>query len=468
MTKPGGKKGVRGAAGKGASKAIKKKEEMEYFVLDTNVLLHDAKAIGNYGENTVVITMTVTEELDRFKKGTETININTRKVVRYLDDLRKSNPPGSLNKGVERDHGGFVWIIDESDFVSDPKLNMDIPDNRIIEVAHQLKKEGKKVRFISKDINARLKADKLGILVDDFEGDAVESDDFFAGHKDVMVPGSMVDDFFKYGDITVPDVSLVPNEFVTLIDENNSKHSALARTLDGIVLSKFPTTKKSVFGIVPKNKQQKMCLDLLLDPNISLVTIIGKAGTGKTLLAVAAALELAVREAKYERVLFTRSIIPMGTDLGFMPGNKDEKLSHWMEGLKDSLAVICKQGAVTVREKDKERSLLTPEGLILNRIFVPTSLHDIKGRSISGQILIVDEAQDLTPREAKGIITRAGDGTKVIFIGDNDQIDNPYLDENRNGLVYVMDRMRHLGLSGHITLFGSVRSALSEAGAEYL
>lgn len=449
----------------GREKAQKSKKdgEMKYFVLDTNVLLHDAKAIGNFGKHTVVIAMTVIEELDRFKKGTEIININTRNVIRYLDELRQENPPGSLGQGVERGHGGRIWVIYEADFVTNPKLDMNNPDNRIIEVAHHLKKQGKVVTFISKDIDARLKADNLGLLVEDFEADVVQSDDFFTGHQDIRVPGSVVDDFYKLGEITV-HASLMPNEFVTLIDNDDPKHTALARSIDGINLSGLPSLKKKVFGITPKNKHQKMCLDILLDPKVSLVTIIGKAGTGKTLLAVAAALELAVKEAKYERVLFTRSIIPMGTDLGYMPGNKDEKLSFWMDGLKDSLAVICKQGMVA----NKENTFMTAEGLISNKIFVPTALYNIKGRSIAHQIIIVDEAQDLTPREAKGIISRAGEGTKVIFIGDLEQIDNPYLDENRNGLIYVVDRMRHLEMSGHITLTGSVRSPLAQAATECL
>lgn len=468
MTKPGGKRGAQKKSEEKKSEE-KKSEEMKHFVLDTNVILHDSKAIGNYGENTVVITMTVVEELDRFKKGSETININARRAIRYLDELQKNNPPGALSLGVERDHGGRVWVIYERDFVSEPKLDMSIPDNRIIEVAHQLKKEGKKVKFISKDINARLKADKLGILVDDFEGDAVESEEVFSGNQDVKVSKKMIDDFFVSGLITLPELSLVPNEFVTMIDENNPKHTALARTLDGINLVPLSSIGRKVFGIAPKNKRQKMGLDLLLDPNVDLVTIIGKAGTGKTLLAVAAALELVVKESRYEKVLFTRSIVPTGNDLGYMPGSKDVKLAYWMEGLMDSLAVICKQGAVTFKEsKDKEKSILTPNGLIANGIFVPETLYTIKGRSIARQVLIVDEVQDLTPREVKGIISRASEGTKVIFIGDLEQIDNPYLDERRNGLIYAMDRMRHLDFTGHITLAGSIRSRLAAAAADYM
>ncbi|MDF1579051.1 MAG: PhoH family protein [Desulfurivibrionaceae bacterium] len=436
----------------------------KYFVLDTNVLLHNADSISSFSDNVVVLPMSVIEELDRFKSHNNELARNARHVIRQLDHLRAK---GNLGRGVEMDNGGTLKIYHERD-LADHGLDMRIADNRILGVAFTLFKQDKKVIFVSKDINARLKADALGIEVMDFEKQKVNFDELFAGNCQVKVPGAKVDEFYVNKKLTLDGCLVVPNEFVLLIDESDEKHTALARSSNGGVLVPLVPDYNEAFGLKPRNKEQRMALELLLDPEVLLVTMVGQAGTGKTLLALAAALETTINFHRYERILVSRPVIPMGKDLGYMPGDKDEKLFHWMQPIFDNLTFLISAQGRKSGDKHEESVKQKVDKLLRDNVIELEALTYIRGRSIPNQYVIVDEAQNLTPHEVKTIVSRAGEGTKVVLTGDPEQIDNPYLDSSSNGLSYAVERMKGQPLHGHITLRKSERSNLAGAAAEFL
>jgi PhoH-like ATPase len=435
----------------------------KYFVLDTNVLLHNADSITSFADNIVVLPMSVIEELDRFKSHSDELGRNARRVIRHLDRLRAN---GRLSEGVPLDNGGVLRIFPEKGHVNDPGLDMEVADNRILAVAYTLLKQNHRVIFVSKDINARLKADALGIGVMDFEKQKVNIDELYSGQREVRLSGKLIDQFYQQGNITLEGLDLFPNEFAVLIDENDEKHTALARATDLDKLTQLQHQMDTVWQIRPRSKEQRMAFELLLDPEVELVTLIGQAGTGKTLLALAAGLECVLGNKRYDRLLVSRPIIPMGKDLGYLPGSKDEKLSHWMQPIFDNLTYLMSEGRHDAKESESLRQKV--EKLLRDHVVELEALTYIRGRSIPRQFVIVDEAQNLTPHEVKTIISRAGEGTKMVLTGDPYQIDNPYLDSSSNGLTYVAERLKVLPLHGHITLKKSERSELAAAAADYL
>lgn len=437
----------------------------KYFVLDTNVLLHNADSITSFADNTVVLPMSVIEELDRFKSHNDELGRNARRVIRQLDALRAK---GSLNEGVKMENGGTLQIYTEKGKCVDPGLDMNVPDNRILAVAFTLVQQGEKVIFVSKDINARLKADALAIGVMDFEKQKINFDELFCGHRDLKVPGNVVEDFFQQETMTTEGMELIPNEFVLLIDEADEKHTALAKAKDSQTLVHLNSQNENVWNIRSRSKEQRMALELLMDPTIELVTMVGQAGTGKTLLALAAALESTVHFKRYERILVSRPIIPLGRDLGYMPGDKEEKLAHWMQPIFDNLMYLMGDGKDKKDPENQESIRQKVDKLLQGHIVDMEALTYIRGRSIPRQYVIVDEAQNLTPHEVKTIISRAGEGTKMVLTGDPYQIDNPYLDSSSNGLTYTVERLKGQALHGHITLLKSERSNLASVAAEYL
>jgi len=437
----------------------------KYFVLDTNVLLHNADAITSFSDNFIILPMTVIEELDNFKSHSDELGRNARRVVRHLDALRAK---GRLGEGVKMDNGGVLRIITHERESAVAGLDMSVPDNRILSVAYKLHKDGNKVIFVSKDINARLKADALGIEVMDFEKQKVNFDELYTGYRTITVAEQIIDEFYQKRDIEPPQgLDLLPNEFVLLKDEINDKHTALTRTsAQGHLIQLDPNTD-TVWQIRARSKEQRMALELLMDPEVRLVTLVGQAGTGKTLMAVAAALESVINYNRYDRILVSRPIVPMGKDIGYLPGGKDEKLANWMQPIFDNLTYLLQhgqdkkeQGEVSIKHKiDK---------LISDNILELEALTYIRGRSIPRQYVIIDEAQNLTPHEVKTIISRAGEGTKMVLTGDPYQIDNPYLDSSSNGLTYTVERLKEQTLHGHVTLKKSERSDLAAAAAEFL
>lgn len=436
----------------------------KYFVLDTNVLLHNADSIKSFKDNIVVLPMTVIEELDMFKSRNDELGRNARRVIRNLDRLREK---GHLSEGVEMENGGILRIFTECKKVNNPGLDLKVADNRILAVAYTFFEQGEKVIFVSKDINARLKADALGIDVMDFEKQKINFDELFTGQRRLDVPGKFIDDFFENGELSGEGLELVPNEFVLLRDEVDPKHSALARAKGETKLVRLESHRDSAWHIRSRSKEQRMALELLLDPEVQVVTLVGQAGTGKTLLALAAALQEVLINKRYEKILVSRPIIPLGNDLGYMPGDKDEKLAHWMQPIFDNLTFIM-SGGRKKDQKDEATVRQMVDDLLKDHIVEMEALTYIRGRSIPEQYVVVDEAQNLTPHEVKTIISRAGEGTKMVLTGDPYQIDNPYLDSSSNGLTYTVERLKGLPIHGHVTLMKSVRSPLAAAAADYL
>jgi PhoH-like ATPase len=457
-------------------------KSVKYFVLDTNVLLHNSGALYMFDDNEVVIPFTVLEELDKFKTQNDDIGRSAREVIRQLDRLRGK---GHLNKGVEwNGHGGRIRV----DFSSEdrPKgLHEDKPDNRIIGVAWALKEQGLHTVLITKDINVRLKSDALGIQTEDFEAQKVDSDRLYAGYLSLSVPSTIIDSLYEEKQIEVSELAphliehtedgdeikheLYANQYIVLKDAVDESHTGIARRLadtDHAIPIHGP--RKPVYGIMARNVQQTMALDLLLDDEVKLVTLLGSAGTGKTLLAIAAGMAKTFSEQRYDKILVARPIMPMGKDIGYLPGDKDEKLSAWMQPIFDNLSYLMSTRGAGAQHADSKPAEQRIHTLMESGQLVLEPLTYIRGRSIPHQFMVVDEAQNLTPHEVKTIVSRVGEGTKIVLTGDIAQIDNPYLDASSNGLSYMVERLKGQHMVGHITLAKSERSELASVAAEKL
>ena len=434
----------------------------KYFVLDTNVLLHNSKAVTSFADNVVVLPMTVVEELDKFKKNNDELGRNARSVIRTLDNLRKL---GSLGEGVVMENGGVLKITIEKEEMPGSCIDLTIPDNLIIATAFNLKQQGFRSIFVSKDINARLKADALGIEVMDFKQETADFDTLYPGWRDLQVSSQTIDNFYQTEILEIDKGDFFANEFILLQDETNPKHSGIARAVDSTRLKHLSSTFESAWRIKPRSKEQRMALELLLDPEVDLVTLIGQAGTGKTLLALAAGLTMTLNEERYDKLLVSRPVIPLGRDIGYLPGTKDEKMKLWMQPIFDNLSYLM---SLVHTENEEETTQQMVSRLIKAEDVELEALTYIRGRSISKQYVVVDEAQNLTPHEVKTIISRVGEGTKMVLTGDPQQIDNPYLDSSSNGLTYTVERLKGHKGCGHVTLTKSERSHLSSLAADYL
>ena len=452
------------------------------FVLDTNVLLHNPRALFVFEDNDVVIPFDVIEELDGFKNRNDDLGRAARETIRHLDAFRQR---GDLAEGVPIEHptglpGGDLRVILNPNGIDVPGLRADTPDNHILKCAIKLRDSGRRVTFVSKDIAARIKAHALGVDAADFENSKVDFDELYTGHRDADANADQIDAAFHDADgLTLELGRLHQNEFVLLKDVTNPTHTALARAEDDGRLRAVRPLRKHVFGVMPRNLQQTMAMDLLLDDEVKLVTLIGAAGTGKTLLALAAGMQRVVSDKAYTKLLAARPIMPMGRDIGYLPGDKDEKLGAWMQPIFDNLAYLLANRlngnsddkAESSHERHKQQMHGIEgriESLITDGTVVLEPLTYIRGRSIPNVFMIVDEAQNLTPHEIKTIASRVGEGTKLVFTGDPTQIDNPYLDASSNGLSYLVERLRGNGLVGHVTLAKSERSALASLAAEAL
>ncbi|HEY8368147.1 MAG TPA: PhoH family protein [Thermodesulfobacteriota bacterium] len=433
------------------------------FVLDTNVLLYDPQAIFRFEDNDVIIPITVIEEIDRFKKDGNETGRNARQVSRYLDRLRAE---GHLSEGVRLPHGGTLRVElgkEERDGLppDDPAKH----DNRILAIALDLmRRNGQPVVFVTKDTNLRIKADAVSLKAQDYESDKVSIDEVYSGVREVVVPGDVVDAFYAQGEARMPDLDLYPNQFVIMRDGAAPNHTAIGKYVhkDGRIVP-IGKRKEAVWGILPRNREQLFALDLLLNDEIQLVTLIGKAGTGKTLLALAAGLHKTAEEGKYQRMLVSRPIFPLGRDIGFLPGDVNEKLKPWMQPIFDNVELLM--GGIEGRGKKMHRGY---QELIDMGMLEIEPLTYIRGRSIPNQFLLVDEAQNLTPHEIKTIVSRAGEDTKLVLTGDPYQIDNPYVDSDSNGLTYLVEKFKGEPIAGHVTLVKGERSRLAELAANLL
>jgi PhoH-like ATPase len=438
-----------------------------YYILDTNVSLFDPQAIFKFSDHNVVIPMSVIEEVDRFKRDLNENGRNARQFSRIIDDMRSK---GSLAKGAPMEKGGRLLVDFEADGLAllPPELNPEKADNRILAVVMKYKREygRKNVLFITKDTNLRVKADILGIWTEDYHPREVVLDEMYSGIARYEVASDAIETFFAEKQMPIDDPELCPNEYIILVNKEDPSHTALGRyDADGkscIPLKK--TNPEGVQGILPKNVEQQFAMDLLLDDDIPLVTLVGKAGTGKTLVALAAGLQKTLDEEMYHRMLVSRPIFPLGKDIGYLPGDIEEKLNPWMGPIFDNLEFILSgAGAMGNNTERRRRGSSRRYQELINQGMVNIEpLTYIRGRSIPQQYMIVDEAQNLTPHEIKTIITRAGHNTKIVLTGDPYQIDNPYIDSMSNGLVYVVERFKGEGLHGHVTLQKGERSALSE------
>ncbi len=443
------------------------------YVLDTNVLLHDPSAMLRFEDNDVVLPITIIEELDRFKKQPEMTGRNARQVSRTLDELRNQ---GRLIDGIPINGGGGELRVAlshrETIQALPPGLEGDLADNAILAVALELKRNTaheRPVVVVSKDTNLRIKADALGLMAMDYETDKVDVEDIYTGAPEVMVDAELMAQMFKLGGIPMEDTGqeLLPNEALTLVDSSRPSHTALAM-VDGEHRKIVPLAKLPYVGISriqARNREQKFAFELLIRDEIKLVTLVGQAGTGKTLLAIAAGLHKVADEGVYSRLLIARPVIPMGKDIGFLPGDMNEKLTPWMQPLYDNFDLMMG----TQDSKDKPAHWRRGHEELMERgLLQIEALTYIRGRTIPNQFLVVDEAQNLTPHEVKTILTRAGEGTKIILTGDPEQVDNPYVDAASNGLMYAVERFKGEPLAGHVTLLKGERSALADRAAALL
>jgi PhoH-like ATPase len=433
------------------------------YILDTSVLVHDPQALFVFQDNDIIVPMAVIEEIDGHKKRMDQVGKNARKVARILDNFRLT---GHLDQGVPLlDMGGTLRVeLNHQEVGLLPAaLDHNKTDNRIIAVALSMKQTlDNPVVLVTKDTTMRVKADALSVEAEDYETDQIDFESVYTGIVTVSVDSRIIDRFYQDGGITLDEKQFHSNQFVVLEDDTGGSKSALARVGKNGVLQPLRYSGGEVFGIRPRNKEQRFALELLLDEEVRLVTLLGQAGTGKTLVALAAGLQQVVEDKSYRRLSVSRPIMPMGKDLGYLPGEVDEKLRPWMQPIYDNLELL-------LGERDKQTKLeRLVDSLRDMNLLELEALTYIRGRSIPQQFLLVDEAQNLSPHEVKTIITRVGEGTKIVLTGDPYQIDHPYLDANSNGLTYVAERFKDEPIAGHVTLVRGERSELAEIAAKLL
>lgn len=458
------------------------------FVVDTNVPAHDPTALLKFEEHDIVLPLTVIEEMDGLKKGLNEVGRNVRHSMRQLDGLRKF---GRLDKGVSlgEGKGTLQIVIPTQDMLAAMPSCMpsDVKDNQILAVARWATGNwpDREVVFVSKDLNARVKGETLGLTVEDYENGKVDIDELYTGTSELFVTSDDLSKLYGEGSLQAPsDHEFEPNECITLINEVNLSHTGLGRYIadvDTIFKIDIPVQP---MDLMPRNREQEFLLDLLMDDNLKLVTVLGKAGCGKTLCALAAGLHKVMEDELYKRVIVARPVVALGgQELGFLPGDVDEKLAPWMQPIFDNIEILMPDYSqqeelidMTRSERkkfsaqqEKAAGKTSPADELIRRGFLELApLAYMRGRSIPDQLLIIDEAQNLTPHEVKTIITRAGEGTKVILTGDPHQIDNPYIDASSNGLTYCVEKFKDQPIAGHLTLLKGERSELATIAADIL
>lgn len=428
------------------------------YVLDTNVLLHDPKSLFAFEDNEVVIPLVVLDELDKKKVGVHDESArHARVVIRALDKIREQ---GSILEGVKTPDNGIIKIeLNHRDTIVQD-LDQNRVDNRLIGVAIGIKKENpnKKVVLITKDINLRVKCDALGVLTEDYNADSVadNANSIYDGITNIDVTSSTIDELYKNVSISADGyLGCNENQYVVMNSTTRSQHTALARYSKGTF--KQVRVPKSVWGISARNREQRFALDALFSPEIKLVTLIGTPGAGKTLLAAAAGISQVMDHGEYKKLILTRPVQPMGKDIGFLPGDLHEKMKPWMAPLQDNIDLLFSDKGKNYFEMQRDAGVIEVEALTY-----------IRGRSIPKSFIIIDEAQNLTSHEIKTIITRVGDGSKIVLTGDIKQIDNPYVDSVDNGLSYAVERFKHHPISAHVTLHKGERSELATIASELL
>lgn len=439
-----------------------KKVTRKTFVIDTNVLVHDPTSITKFKENDVVITLAVLEELDGLKRNSDEVGKNAREVIRYIDSL-KAEETGDLHRGVVLPEGPKVrvYLAVKSEKVGGFPLPLDRNSNKLLLTAYLLKEGGENVVVVSKDFVTRVKAEAMDLESQDYESLKSSYDDLYRGIRKIEAAKKEIDLFYKDGTLPILGEGFRPNEFALLTSPENSsavcKYSDKTKKLEPLI-----QISRDIWGIQPLNIEQRCAIDLLLRDDIHLVTLMGPAGTGKTLLALACGMRKVFDDNIYSRILISRPIVPLGKDIGYLPGTKEEKLYHWMQPIYDNLEFLC---STTNGEGNGAAAL---EFIMESKKIEMEAVTYIRGRSLPKMYMIIDEAQNLTPHEVKTIISRAGKGTKVILTGDPTQIDNPYLDKDSNGLTYCVNRFKNQRIYGHMFLERTERSELASIAAEIL
>ena len=433
------------------------------YVLDTSVYLTNADAIYAFKNHDIYVPLKVFEEIDKHKKRQDLVGAQARKIIRIWDELRSK---GCLKKGVRIRQGlGIVKSVSASDIDRDdlpPDLDIKIPDHLIIATARTVARESaRKVILVSRDINMRVIADAIGLPCEDFQNQQIvdDSDSIYTGFSEVLVDDEIIDQFYDKKEVYLEGKNLKTNEYVMLISNANEKKTALGRFVnENTPIRQLHKDRKGVWGIRPRNKEQSFLIDALMDPDIEVITAIGKAGSGKTLCAIAAALEQTLddRTSVYTRVIVSRPVQPMGKDIGFLPGTMEEKMSPWLMPIQDNLQTLMGNDKVTL-DMYLEKGTIEIEALTY-----------IRGRSIGKAFIIIDEAQNLTTHELKTIITRVGEGTKIVLTGDVEQIDNVYIDATTNGLTHAVEKFKDFELAAHVTLLRGERSRVATFAAQNL
>jgi PhoH-like ATPase len=424
------------------------------YVLDTNVYLTDAESIMSFSNNDILVPLKVLDEIDKHKKRQDIVGVQARKTIRTLDNLRSK---GNLHKGVRLDKGkGIIKIKSYNPLCLPDDLDLEDSDNQIISTALSEMDENpsRKVIMVSRDINMRVKCDALGIATEDYQVEQVvaKSDDLYSGTAEILVDEQVVDDFYGGKPVTLEQNGLHPNQFVMLVSNSNHKKAALARYSN----QEQPLKKVqqvNAWDTRPRNKEQQYALNLLMDPDVPVVSLIGKAGSGKTLLALAAGLEQTLGTSTYKKMVVTKPVEPVGKDIGFLPGTLEEKMLPWLAPIQDNLQFLMGDDKMTL-DMYHEKGQIEVEAMTF-----------IRGRSISNAFIVIDEVQNMTQHEIKTVLTRVGEGTKIVLTGDSEQIDNVYIDATNNGLSYVVERLKDESITGHVTLMKGERSKVATIAA---
>ena len=434
------------------------------YVIDTSVFLSDANALYRFKNNDIVIPIKVLEEIDKHKKRQDSVGFNARLIIKHLDELRTK---GSLHKGLRLGKGMGILRVAKASSDLPKDLDFNVPDHQILSVAvhESLQNERRKVIVVSRDINMRVIADSLGLISEDYETNSIveDKDKVYEGFAEVLVDDEFIERFYDHEEMVLEESmvkeKLYPNQFLLLISSSNPKKSAICRFSDHKSPLKPINVKEysKSWGVVPRNKEQTFAYDLLFDDDVPLVSLIGRAGSGKTLMAIAAGLEQTVGfgERKYKKIVVSRPVQPMGKDIGFLPGTMEEKMLPWLMPIHDNLEFI-------LGNKNQIKSYFEKGQIEVEAITY------IRGRSISNAFIIIDEAQNLTAHEVKTIITRVGENTKIILTGDIEQIDNIYTNETSNGLTYAIEKFKHAELAGHITFRKGERSKIATLASKVL
>ena len=434
------------------------------YIIDTSVFLSDANALYRFKNNDIVIPIKVLEEIDKHKKRQDSVGFNARLIIKHLDGLRSK---GSLAKGIRLGKGLGILKVAKASSDLPKDLDFNIPDHQILSVAvhENLQNEKRKVVVVSRDINMRVIADSLGLISEDYETNSIveDKDKVYEGFAEVLVDDEFIERFYDHEEMVLEESmvkeKLHPNQFLLLISSSNPKKSAICRFSNHKSALKPINVKEysKSWGVVPRNKEQTFAYDLLFDDDIPLVSLIGRAGSGKTLMAIAAGLEQVVGfgERKYKKIVVSRPVQPMGKDIGFLPGTMEEKMLPWLMPIHDNLEFI-------LGNKNQIKSYFEKGQIEVEAITY------IRGRSISNAFIIIDEAQNLTAHEVKTIITRVGENTKIILTGDIEQIDNIYTNETSNGLTYAIEKFKHADLAGHITFRKGERSKIATLASKVL